>query len=398
MKGFELSNRTMKNGRRKFKLVMCEVFPESTIDEENKVGTKFNRNGISWIDTYVRDALDTIPGTFLRAEFLDEDRTELCGHGETGIVDGVPVFENAVSIGVFKKGYIETVDTEDGQKYYCIGEGEIDALCYNNFTRKLAKDISDGLPPHGSVEILKAEGNDAIVYKYGYVPEGRIPTEFQFSGYALLGVLPADDAAYIVELNNKTEDIGAMTDVEIKALVSQAVEEMSNHTSEINQCKEDCAKQIAEANALVEAITAEKNEAEGNAAQYEQALADCRNELSDAYQKIEQLYAEMEELRKKLAEAQAKERIGEMNASIQGFTEEERALAKEEIEAFTADPMNSEINSVVDKIYTELGKQAKAKEAATEQMVAEQNSANNVDDIFGEVNSATENDEDVNIF
>lgn len=398
MKSFELSNRTLKNGRRKFKLVMCEVFPESTIDEENKVGTQFNRNGISWIDTYVRKALDTIPGTFLRAEFLDEDRTELCGHGETGMVDGVPVFENAVSIGVFKKGYIETVETDKGEKYYCIGEGEIDAMCYNNFTRKLEKDISDGLPPHGSVEIFKTEDNDAIVYKYGYVPEGRIPMEFQFSGYALLGVTPADDAAYIIELNNNKEDIGAMTDVEIKALVSQAVEEMSNHTSEINQCKEDCAKQIAEANALVESATAEKNEAVTNAAKYEEALNECRNELSEAYLKIDNLYAEMEELRKNLAEAQAKERVGELNAQIQKFTEEERALAKEEIEAFNADPINSEINSVVDKIYAELGKQAKAKEAANEQMVAEQNAAHNVDDIFGEVNSAAENDEDVSIF
>lgn len=396
MKRFELSSRSMKNGRRKFKVVLCEVFPESTIDEANKVGTKFNKNGISWIDTYVERVLDTIPGTFLRAEFLDEDRTELCGHGATDMIDGMPIFEDAVSIGVFTKGYIETIDVDGEEKSVCIGEGEIDALCYNNFCKKLAKDISNGSPPHGSVEILKAEGNDAIVYKYGYVPEGRIPMEFQFSGYALLGVTPADDAAYIVELNNK-EDIGAMTDVEIKALVSQAVEEMSNHTSEINLCKENCEKQIAEANALVETATAEKNEAEGKAAQYEQALEECRNELGDAYKKIDQLYAEMDELRKKLAEAQAKERVGELNAQIQKFTEEERKLANDEIEAFYNDPINSEINSVVEKIYAELGKKAKADEAAKAQVVAEQNAANDVDDIFGEVTIGNE-DEDDNIF
>lgn len=396
MKRFELSSRAMKNGRRKFKVVLCEVFPESTIDEVNEVGTEFNKNGISWIDTYVERVLDTIPGTFLRAEFLDEDRTELCGHGATGMIDGMPIFEDAVSIGVFTKGYIDTIDVDGEEKSVCIGEGEIDALCYNNFCKKLAKDISNGSPPHGSVEILKAEGNDAIIYKYGYVPEGRIPMEFQFSGYALLGVTPADDAAYIVELNNK-EDIGAMTDVEIKALVSQAVEEMSNHTSEINLCKENCEKQIAEANALVETATAEKNEAEGKAAQYEQALEECRNELGEAYKKIDQLYAEMDELRKKLAEAQAKERVGELNAQIQKFTEEERELAKDEIEAFHNDPINSEINSVVEKIYAELGKKAKADEAAKAQVVAEQNAANDVDDIFGEVTLGNE-DEDDNIF
>ena len=398
MKRFELSKRTTKNGRRRFKIVLCEVFPESTIDEVNQVGTEFNRNGISWIDVYVEKVLNTIPGTFLRAEFLDEDRTELCGHGETGIVDGMPIFEDATTIGVFTKGYIETVDTDEGQKKYCVGEGEIDALCYPNFVRKLDKDLSDGSPPHGSVEILKAENNDAIVYKYGYVPEGRIPVEFQFSGYALLGILPADDAAHIVELNNNKEDIGAMTDIEIKALVSQTVEEMSNHTSEINQCKEDCEKQIAEANALVETATAEKNEAVEAAEKYEKALEECKNELSEAYLKIDQLYAEMEELRKNLATAQANERVGELNEHIKDFTEEERALAKDEIEAFKNDPMNHEINSVVDKIYAELGKQAKANQAANEAMVAEQNAAQNVDDIFGEVNATANNDEDVSIF
>ncbi len=399
MKTFELSNRNTKNGRRKFKIVLCEVFPESTIDDEKQVGTKFNRNGISWIDTYVRKQLDTIPGMFLRAEFLDDDRTELCGHGETGIIDGMPTFENAVSIGIFNKGYIQSVESEDGERLYCIGEGEIDALCYSNFVKKLAQDISNDSPPCGSVEILKTDGNDGIVYKYGYVDEGRIPTEFQFSGYALLGVQPADDAACIVELNkNDREENGTMNENEVRALVSQTVNEMSTHINEINKCKEDCSAKVDEANAKVDAVTAEKNEAEGNAAKCAEALEACQKELSEAYKKIDDLYAEMKVLREELAKAQARERIGELNEQIAGFSDEEKGYAQAEIDSFRNDPINSEINAVVNKIWEGIGKKSKADAEAAATVIAEQNAAKDVEDIFGEVGATGTNNEDESIF
>ena len=51
-----------------------------------------------------------------------------------------------------------------------------------------------------------------------------------------------------------------MNDVDIKALVEQTVASVMNHNSEINQCKENCEKQIAELNATLETVTTEKNE------------------------------------------------------------------------------------------------------------------------------------------
>ena len=394
MKTFELSKRNMKNGRRKFKIVLCEVFHEDTIDEENRVGTKYNRNGISWIEPYVRAHLDTIPGMFLRAEFLDEERTELNGHGETGFDDGMPIFENAVDIGMFTKGYIEEVETEDGVKLYCIGEGEIDAACYNKFVKKLDKDISNGSPPYGSVEILKTDDNDAIVYKYGYVPEGRIPVEFQVSGYALLGVQPADDAAYIVELNNENkEDVTTMTEAEIKELVAQTVSEVSAHASEMNKCKEECEAKIGEANAAADEATA-------NAEKLEKALEECRKELQEKYEEIDKLHEELGELREMLAKAKAKERVGELNEAIKEFAEEEKQYAQAEIDAFNNDPVNSEINSVVNKIWEGIGKKSKADAEKQAAIVAEQNAASaaEIEDIFSEVSAPVANTEDENIF
>ena len=104
----------------------------------------------------------------------------------------------------------------------------------------------------------------------------------------------------------------------------------------------------------------------------------------------------MEALRKQLAEAQAKERIGEMNSAISNFSEEERAFAKDEIAAFEADPMNCEINSIVNRIYSEIGKKAKENEA----IVSEQNANQTIDtiDIFSEVveiNSASLDDDSI---
>lgn len=402
MKTFEISSRKTKNGRRKFKAILYEIFPDSCIDAVNEVGTEFNENGITWIQEYCEKALPSIKGMSLRCEFLDEERTELCGHGETEIIDGLPIFENAVVIGTFSKGYIQDIETEKGTKKVCIGEGEIDALCYNNFVKKLEEDLANGDAPNGSVEILKTDDNDGIIYKYGYKDKGRIPTVFEHSGYALLGIRPADQTAKILELNSK-EELHEMTDMEVKSIVTQAVSEMSTHIVEINKCKEECETKIAEANAkvseaneLVATVTAEKDEAIANSAKIQEALDAAQKELSETYSKLEGLYAELEELREELGKAKAAERVNELNSAIASFSDEEKAYAQAEIDAFNAEPITSEINSVVNKIWEGIGKKAKE---AEEQVTAEQNSAkSNIEDIFSEVGTAVPATEDTNIF
>ena len=66
MNTFELFNESKKrkgqNGRRKFKAVLYEIYPEDCIDTENEVGTKFNRNGITFIEKYCEAALPSIEG------------------------------------------------------------------------------------------------------------------------------------------------------------------------------------------------------------------------------------------------------------------------------------------------------------------------------------------------
>ena len=148
MKTFEVSSRKSKNGRRKFKVILHEIYPDSCIDQVNECGTIYNDNGISWISEYCNAALPSIKDMSLRAEFLNEDRDEICGHGETGIVDGLPVFENADVIGHFTKGYIDQITDSDGnEKIVCIGEGYMDEMCYKNFVAKLEENVANGSAP-----------------------------------------------------------------------------------------------------------------------------------------------------------------------------------------------------------------------------------------------------------
>lgn len=171
---------------------------------------------------------------------------------------------------------------------------------------------------------------------------------------------------------------------DIKQVISETNsknEELSKTIAELNEAIADKDKTIAELNASSEELKA--------------ALEKAEKDYQEVWKKEDELYNEIKELKAQLAEAQAKERVGEMNSAIADFSDEEKAYAQAEIEAFTADPINCEINSVVNKIWEGIGK--KAKEDA--KIIAEQNASNNeVDDIFAEVSEINSADEDDSIF
>ena len=394
MKTFELSKKVSKNGRRHFKVILHEIYPDSCVDEVNGVANEYNANGISWIREYCEKALPYIEGMSLRCEFLDSERTILNGHGETEIKDGLPLFENADVIGHFERGYITDIETDEGIKTVCIGEGTIDGLCYHNFCEKLEKDIEDGNAPQGSVEILKTGDNPTIIYKYGYKDFGRIPMVFEYSGYALLSILPADQTAKILELNNNVnEEEKAMGENEIKAIVSQVVSEMNSAADEINKIREECEKRIEETQAIANDFQSEVNQLNEEIADLESKI-NALNEANAALtSEKEALSSEVNELKGSLEEAQKKEKIGELNAAINEFTDEQKAYAQAEIDAFNENPLTSEINSVVNKIHAEIGK--KYMEEAKK---ASENDEVEVEDIFSEINEKKVSEEDVDIF
>lgn len=83
----ELSKPIM--GRRKIKMVLHEIYSDRT---------HWNRNGITYLEQYTRDNADSVKGMPLCAEFLDDDKDVPYGHGLTGHIKNMPVFEDSVQV------------------------------------------------------------------------------------------------------------------------------------------------------------------------------------------------------------------------------------------------------------------------------------------------------------
>lgn len=164
-------------GRRKLKIVLHEIYPD-----ENH----WNINGITYLEQYTRDNADTVKGMPLCAEFLDASKEIPYGHGVTGTLNNLPVFEDSVQVGSFDDWTIEDV-TIDGVVHRCLcGAGYINESRYPKFCEWIDRQISEGNKVFGSVEFVGTPENDGeIIYRDGWKQTGRIPTIYDYSGFAL---------------------------------------------------------------------------------------------------------------------------------------------------------------------------------------------------------------------
>lgn len=388
MKLFEINNKQeKKTGYKRFKLILAEIYDKSCIVDET--GTKYNDNGITWIDEYVENVKDTLIGSSVTVEFADDSKTDILGHGETGqYKDGVPLLSNATTIGHFDKAYIDEVTDDDGEtKKVFVGEGTLDYMRYSDCIDLLSEKLSNNETIYGSVEIVRTENNPALVYLYGYKDIGRIPTEFEFSGYALLGcgVQPSDHTASLLELNNKNnkneEEIITM-DEKILGMITDSIKAT---ISECNSKNEEFESKITELNSALEIKTNENNDLSDKIEKLQKAIQDMETER-------EGFYAERDALERELGTLKAEKRLAEMNAALANFTDEQKEYAKAEIEAFNADPIKSEINSITSKIYEGIGKATIASETEKAKVLAEQNSKKI--DIFADVDDTSANGND----
>lgn len=388
MKLFEINNKQeKKTGYKRFKLILAEIYDKSCIVDET--GTKYNDNGITWIDEYVENVKDTLIGSSVTVEFTDDSKTDILGHGETGeYKDGVPLLSNATTIGHFDKAYMDEVTDDDGEtKKVFVGEGTLDYMRYSDCIDLLSEKLSNNETIYGSVEIVRTENNPALVYLYGYKDIGRIPTEFEFSGYALLGcgVQPSDHTASLLELNNKNnkneEEIITM-DEKTLGMITDSIKAT---ISECNSKNEEFESKITELNSALEIKTNENNDLSDKIEKLQKAIQDMETER-------EGFYAERDALEKELGTLKAEKRLAEMNAALANFTDEQKEYAKAEIEAFNADPIKSEINSITAKIYEGIGKATIASETEKAKVLAEQNSKKI--DIFADVDDTSTNSND----
>lgn len=393
---FELSSKKHKNGRRPFKASLYELQPPECVVDD--VGTKYNKNGITFLEEYASQALDSIKDMSVRVEFIDDERTMILAHGDTGVSDdGLPLFNNATTIGHFIKGYITDI-TLNGETKRCVcGDGYLDEMAYQPFIQSLETQLNNGNSVDGSIEIYRTDNNDAIVYKKGWLEKGRIPTEYIHSGWDMV-INPADTSSTLLELNN------SKTNKEDKILDEKELKELIQSTiSETNSKNDELTAKIAELNSIItdkDSVIAEKEE---KIVELNATVEQVQKALDDLKKEHESYWAERDALEKELGELKAKARIGELNSAIEGFSDEEKKYAESEINSFNEKPLEGNIDSIVSKIYAGIGQASK--KASDEARVAEQNSAkenkdNEVVDIFSEMCSAEQDneDEDVNIF
>ena len=397
---FELSSKKYKNGRRPFVATLYELQPPECVVDN--VGTKYNKNGITFLEEYASKYLDSIKDMSVRVEFINEDRTMILGHGETGIEDGLPLFNNATTVGHFIEGYIDDVEINGETKRCVCGKGYLDEMAYQPFIKSLEEQINNGSSVDGSIEIYRTDNNEAIVYLDGWHDKGRIPTEYIHSGWDFV-LCPADESSTLLELNNsknKKEEQNKMDEKELKELIQTTISETNSKNDELNA-------QIAELNSQIKAKDTTISELNASVEQL-QAIIDKLEADHRTY------WEEREILEKELAKAKVAEKLAELDTALSEFNENEKAVAKDDIDKLKEninscekkDELNNvsaEINSIKSKICMDIV--AKQKKADAEAKVAEQNSAKEnketeVIDIFSEMCSEiqAEDDEDINIF
>ncbi len=388
MATFELSTKKYKNGRRPFTAILYELQPPECVVDD--VGTKYNKNGITFLEEYCAEQLESIKDMSVTVEFIDEDRTQICGHGMTGTQDGMPTFDNATVVGHFTEGFITDIEVNEETKRVVAGKGYLDEMRYHAFVENLETELNSGNSIEGSVEIYKSEGNESIVYKKGYLEKGRIPTQFIHSGWSMV-LNPADTTSTLVELStkNKKEENAIMDANELKAVIQTTITELNSKETELNNKVAELNQSVAEKEATISEQNEKIVELNATIEQVQKALKDLEIER-------ESYWAEREALQKELGELKAKARLNELNSAIADYSEDEQKYAESEINSFKENPLEGDIEAIKAKICVGIVEKQK-----TDAKNVELNSHEevNVDDIFSEMCEETHvDDEDVNIF
>ncbi|OTQ84922.1 hypothetical protein BG30_12225 [Bacillus subtilis subsp. subtilis] len=364
----EINNQRKVSGRTFVKWVVLEI-------HENNA--QYNKNGITWIEKHVNANLNSIKDMPLCVEFIDCENSEPFGHGMTEIKDGTPLFENSTVVGVTTNGYIDTIEVNGQQKRVLIGEGFIYNQRYPKFVQWLKSKMFDGEFPETSVEISAVEGSSSIEYDGGYKEKGRIPMRFDFTGDAILGIDPADDAAVLLELNNNHKEEQSMAKTQDEALV-----ELNNKLNIENKALET---KVAELNEALKKKDEELNAAVKTAKDEKAKVEEKEKEIKKAKEEKEKADAELNSLKEFKQNAENEKLKSELNQDLNKYTEKEKSVAKEKIELFSKSPSLELKTQILSEINSSIAQSFIAQRQKNQS--TETNSTNDKD-IFSEINDA----------
>lgn len=380
----EISNRASKGGRVPIKIALLEIHEDST---------STNSNGLHWDETYVLNAIESAKMMPICAEFCDETKSTPLGHGLTGEVvtaDGIkePVFEDSETTGVIESAEIKIVNINNIDTKVLVGKGFLYNQRYPNFVKWVRKNYALG-NVNTSIEIMGLDSNNNKIKYLEDTPTDafRTPTDFVFSGTAILSVQPSDSNAVILEVAQKLnkEEKFKMDEKELKELIQNTISESNSKNEELTSKNEELNLQLLKKESII-------SELNTTVEQVQKALDDLKKEH-------ETYWSEREALEKELGILKAQARISELNIALTefNFTEEELKYAESEINAFKENPLDGNVEDITSKIHACIGRISK--KVKEEEIIAEQNAAKeNENDIFSEMNSEDSFSEDTNIF
>lgn len=378
----EISKKANRAGRVPIKIALLKIHNDAK---------ETNLNGLHWDETYVTNAIESLKMMPICAEFCTEDKEVPVGHGLTGSETNEkgldePIFENSEAVGVIENGSIETVEINGEEIKALCGSGYLFNQRYPKFVKWVRANHALG-NVDTSIEIvgLESNGNKIVYLEDKPKEEFRTPCEFSFSGTAILSVTPSDSNAIVLEIAQKKEQ----EEKKIMFDEKEMREIIVSTINETNSKNEELTNKIQELNDAIE-------EKDGKIAELTKNADDKKDEDKNKDDKIQELNDKVAELESKLNDCKKSEQNSRLDKALEVFSEDEQKFAESEINSFREDPLSGNVEAIVGKIYSGIGQAAK--ESA--QKIAEQNSANNDSelDIFSEINSVEDDNDDVSIF
>lgn len=182
----------------------------------------------------------------------------------------------------------------------------------------------------------------------------------------------------------------AMDEKDIAQIVT-AVSEICSKNTEFEATITAKDTTISELNACIEKKDIEVSELKISVETLQKALEDLKKEQ-------ETIWEEKDLLEKEIAKIKVEKRLADLNTALGTFSDDEVKLVQAEIDTFKADPMTSEVNSITNKIYAEIGK--KAKEQAKVSEINSKTQGITDADIFGDIYTpiVSSDNDDVSIY
>lgn len=327
------------------------VMSASTIHNRGE----WNRRGMTWLESYVENNIESIIGAPYVVSFIDENKSMPSDHGTLTYDDeGNCQFLDSDVVGSIQKAWIQEFNIDGKNVKKLMTSGFLYKQRYPNFIKWLKDEIGMGTNVKGSVEANGKGDSKTIIYEDGSNGKdssgewiiGRVPVVYDYSGLAILlpnVVNEADVGSEILELNSMNKSTGYNSDdINIKIeeeekmsdINKDTIVELNDKIVELNNTVNDLTSQIASKDVEINSLKTKEEELNSLLVEANKAIEGGKSQLAE-------LNTEIEPLRVLKADVQKAQSEAEINSYFKTIKEEN---------GFTEAELNSLKTEYVDKL------------------------------------------------